>query len=91
MAGGLPLPAGEYLLYSIATIVVMVLFGAWAGTYAGRVEQGLATPWVGVIERISFYSWHLRFIGLALVVLRRTEGRVIHRQLREWAAELRRS
>ena len=52
--------------YSIATIVVMLGFAAWAAMDAGRIEAGLATPWVGVIERISFYSWHLWFILLAL-------------------------
>lgn len=52
--------------YSIATIVVMLVFAAWAMKDAGRIEAGLATPWVGVIERVSFYSWHLWFIVLAL-------------------------
>lgn len=51
--------------YSVATIVVMLVFGGWAAMDAGRIEAGLATPWVGVIERISFYSWHLWFILLA--------------------------
>jgi hypothetical protein len=52
--------------FSVATIVVMLVFGGWAAMDAGRIEAGLATPWVGVIERISFYSWHLWFIVLAL-------------------------
>lgn len=51
--------------YSIATIIVMLVFAAWAAKDSGRIEAGLATPWVGVIERISFYSWHLWFILLA--------------------------
>lgn len=76
----------QFRLYSIATIVVMLLFGAWAGTYAGRVEEGLATPWVGIIERISFYSWHLWFIMLALRVLRPTEGQLASRQFQKRAA-----
>lgn len=30
-----------------------------------------STPWVGLIERVSFYSWHVWFIVLAIVLLRR--------------------
>lgn len=56
--------------YSIATIGVMLLFGWWAMMDAGRIEAGDPTPWVGVIERISFYSWHIWFLVLALVLLR---------------------
>jgi hypothetical protein len=63
-----------FRVYSIVTVVVMLAFGGWTGTYAARIEQGLATPWVGVIERISFYSWHLWFIVLALALLRQRPG-----------------
>ena len=62
---------GPFRLYSIATLLVMLVFAGWAGMDAGRIEAGLATPWVGFRERISFYSWHLWFIVLALMVLRR--------------------
>lgn len=57
--------------YSIATIVVMLVFAAWAFKDAGRIEAGLATLWVGVIERVSFYSWHMWFIVLAFRLLPR--------------------
>jgi hypothetical protein len=60
-----------FRVYSIATIVVMLLFAGWAGMQSARIEAGLSTPWVGVIERISFYSWHLWFIMLALLLFRR--------------------
>lgn len=56
-------------IYTIATILVMVGFAGWAGISAGQVETGLPTPWVGLIERISFYSWHLWFIVLAIILL----------------------
>lgn len=62
---------GPFRLYSIATILVMLAFAGWAGMDAGRVEAGLPTPWLGLRERISFYSWYLWFIVLALVLLRR--------------------
>jgi hypothetical protein len=60
-----------FRFYSIVTTLVMLVFGGWAGMDVARIDQGLATPWVGIIERISFYSWHLWFIALALVLLRR--------------------
>jgi hypothetical protein len=37
---------------------------------AAASSRGLSTSWVGVKERITFYSWHLRFILLALTLLR---------------------
>lgn len=57
--------------YSLATIGVMMLSGWWAALDAGRIEAGVATPWVGAVERVSFYSWHLWFLVLAIVLLRR--------------------
>jgi hypothetical membrane protein len=42
----------RFRLYTIATIVLAVGFGAWSGLDIPRIEQGLATPWVGVKERI---------------------------------------
>lgn len=59
----------RFRLYSIATIVAMLAFASWSAVDAGAIEQGLATPWVGIKERISFYSWHLWFIVLALALL----------------------
>lgn len=38
--------------YSVVTIVVVSAFGLWSGMEAPRIEAGLATPWVGVKERI---------------------------------------
>lgn len=58
----------RFRYYSLATIAVMVLFAAWGIKDADRIEAGLATPWVGVIERVSFYSWHIWFLVLALAV-----------------------
>ena len=60
----------RFRIYTIATIVWSLAFGAWAGLDAPRVEQGLATPWVGVKERIFWYGYQSWFIVLALVLLR---------------------
>lgn len=56
--------------YTIATIGLMLVFGAWSGMDAPRIEAGLPTPWVGVRERIFWYGYHLWFAVLALRLLR---------------------
>jgi hypothetical membrane protein len=60
----------RFRVYTIATIVLSLWFGAWAGLEFPRVEQGLATPWLGVKERIFWYGYQSWFIVLALTVLR---------------------
>jgi hypothetical membrane protein len=38
----------RFRLYTIATIILALGFGAWSLAEAPRIEQGLPTPWVGV-------------------------------------------
>jgi hypothetical protein len=65
-------------LHSIVAMVVMLAFGAWSAMGVGRIEPGLATPWVGVKERVGFYSWHVWFVTLAVTLFRRrTDGRAL--------------
>jgi hypothetical protein len=61
----------RFRLYTIATVVLALAFGAWSALDIPRVEQGLATPWVGVKERIFWYGYQSWFIVLALALLRR--------------------
>ena len=60
----------RFRVYTIATIVLALAFGAWAMLEAPRIEQGLATPWVGVKERIFWYGYQSWYIVLALTLLR---------------------
>jgi len=60
----------RFYLYSLATIVVVLLFGAWSGFDAPQIEAGLATPWLGVKERIFWYTYQLWFLVLAVMLLR---------------------
>jgi NADH:ubiquinone oxidoreductase subunit H len=60
----------SFRFYSVATIIVMLAFGAWSGMDAPRVEAGLATPWLGVKERIFWYAYQLWFVVLAVTLLR---------------------
>jgi hypothetical protein len=47
---------GRFRVYSIATILIMLIFGAVAGMQAPSVAADLPTPWVGLIERIDVYA-----------------------------------
>lgn len=60
----------RFRLYTIASIVVVVAFGAWSGMDAPAVEAGLPTPWLGVKERIFWYAYQLWFLVLAVTLLR---------------------
>ncbi len=59
----------KFRLYTIFTIVLMLIFGAWSGMDSPLVVAGLPTPWLGVKERIMWYSYQLWFIVLSLRLL----------------------
>jgi hypothetical protein len=61
----------RFRLYSIATMVLLVAFGALAGMDAPRIQANLPTPWVGVWERVNIAVWMLWLIVLAVALLRR--------------------
>jgi hypothetical membrane protein len=64
----------RFARYTVITIAVMLLFGGWSAMEIPRVEEGLPTPWVGVKERIYWYSYQLWFIVLAVKLLREQSG-----------------
>lgn len=57
--------------YSLATIALVIAFGAWAGTYAARVAANLPTPGLGIVERVVVYAWLLWVAVLSVALLRR--------------------
>lgn len=59
-----------FRLYSIGTILIVTLFGAWSGLYVPRIEAQLPTPWLGIIERINIYGYLLWVMVLAIIHLR---------------------
>ena len=59
-----------FRLYSIATILVVFVFGVLAGFDGPRVSANLPTPWVGVTERISIFGYMLWMAVLAITLLR---------------------
>lgn len=74
MGFGSTVLGSRFRLYSIVTIVLVLIFGAWSGTDAPRIEAGLATPWAGVKERIFWYVYQIWFAVLALTLLRERIG-----------------
>lgn len=60
----------RFRLYAVGTITVMLGFGAWAATFASDIEADLATPWVGMIERIDVYAYLAWLAVLAVALIR---------------------
>jgi hypothetical protein len=60
----------RFRLYSIATMVILVVFGVLTGLDGPRVAANLPTPWVGVWERINIGVFLLWVVVLAVALLR---------------------
>jgi hypothetical protein len=60
----------RFRLYSIATIALLLVFGALTGLEAPRIAANLPTPWVGVWERINIGVFLLWVVALAIALLR---------------------
>jgi hypothetical protein len=76
----------RFRIYSIATMVVGLVFGAMTGMQAPRLREGLPTPWMGLWERINIAVYMLWIVVLAVTLLR-SEQIVVPREGR---AELKR-
>jgi len=63
----------RFRLYSKATVVNLVAFGALTGLDGPRIAANLPTPWVGVWERINIGLFLLWVVVLAVALLRRVE------------------
>ncbi len=60
----------RFRIYSIATAVILFVFGALTGLHAPGVEANLPTPWIGVWERINIGVFLLWVTVLAMILLR---------------------
>ena len=60
----------RFRLYSIASIVVLLAFGALTFLEAPRLQANLPTPWIGLWERIDISVFLLWVVVLATVMLR---------------------
>lgn len=66
----------RFRIYSIATMLIMVAFGALTGVQAPGVAANLPTPWIGVWERINIAAFLMWFIVLAIALWRERLERV---------------
>ena len=64
-----------FRIYSIATIVILLAFGALTSANASRVAANLPTPWAGLWERINIGVFLLWVVVLAIVLM----GNQVHR------------
>jgi hypothetical protein len=61
----------RFRLYSLATLVTVVVFGIWAG-FLARPMPG-PTPWLGLAERVNIYATML-WVAVLAVSLWRVQG-----------------
>jgi hypothetical membrane protein len=64
----------RFRLYSIGTILILILFGILTGMAAPRIAAGLPTPGMGIYERINVYGYMLWVMVLAIILLRTEKG-----------------
>lgn len=58
-----------FRIFSAAMIITMLLFGFLAATKATKAVN-FAYPWMGILERVSYYSYLLWILVFAVVLLR---------------------
>lgn len=59
-----------FRLYTIMTVLIVIVFGAWTSMDVPRMIAQLPTPWMGLKERINIYSMMLWVMVLAASLLR---------------------
>lgn len=65
----------RFRAYTVATIVLLVVFGALAGLQGQAIADNTATPWLGVLERVNVYATMAWLAALSLGELRRNRRR----------------
>ena len=60
----------RFRVYSIATIVVLLVFGGLTFLEAPRLQANLPTPWIGLWERINISAFLLWVVMLGAVLWR---------------------
>jgi uncharacterized protein DUF998 len=73
----------RFCIYSVATLVTVVVFGVWTGLDAPRIAANLPTPWIGISERISLGVYLLWIVVLATVLLSNPRSAVLRAELPE--------
>ncbi|MCE1252101.1 MAG: DUF998 domain-containing protein [Anaerolineae bacterium] len=60
----------KFLIYTIFTAVIFLVFGAWGGSFSAQLAANLPTPGLGLYERICAYAYMLWVIVLAAALFR---------------------
>jgi hypothetical membrane protein len=58
----------RFFSYTIATIAIVLLFGALTGLQGPRIPENVPTPWVGITERINIGAFLLWIVVLAIAL-----------------------
>jgi len=66
----------RFRLYSIGTILLLILGGIMSGLDVSRMGANLPTPWLGVWERINIFAYMVWVVVLAIILLRTEKGPV---------------
>jgi hypothetical membrane protein len=61
----------QFRIYSFATLVIVIFFGALSVPYGVRLAAGQPTPGFGIIERMNIYASLTWVTVLAIALLRR--------------------
>lgn len=66
----------RFRIYSIATIILLIVCGGLTGMDAPDVQANLPTPWLGVWERIMLGVFLLWTVVLAIILLRKEKSAI---------------
>ena len=70
MGFGASLFGRRFRLYSLATILILLVSGALTGFAGSRLAAGHPTPWLGITERINVGAYLVWVLVLAIALLR---------------------
>jgi hypothetical protein len=82
MGFGASLLGMRFRLYSIGSLLTVVVFAGLTFLYAPKIAANQPTPWLGLIERIGIYAWML-WVAVLAISLWRVRGE----QLRDGLGE----
>lgn len=64
---------GRLRVFSVVTVVIMLVSGVTAFSYAEALDVNQPTPWLGATERLAQYVYEVWQVMLALVLMRKQE------------------
>ena len=65
----------RFRLYSVVTLLTVLVFGVLTGSQGGRLAANQPTPWIGVTERICIGAYLLWVVVLAMALFGAREKR----------------